>query len=149
MKRALPYSLPLALLCFLAWAGPRPRATMNVPGRVTPVTLDTTSGYQNAAHVPPALLLQCPGGMVWYRTLNADELAAGGLVTAGAGMTDGGAFGVFADFTVNSDPIQVVMQSDQVAFALLGTDAGTVSYTLSDGGSQIDAGILPCFVSVP
>lgn len=138
MKRALAVVL-VALVGVVAWAGPYPRATVNVVGSVTPATIAVTED----------LILQCIGGIVWYRSLTADELAAGGLVSPGLGMTDGGAFGVLADFTATGDPVFIPRASGQVAIALLGTDAGTVAWGQTDGGTIIDAGRLPCFFSVP
>ncbi len=151
MKRALRFAVPLALVlvALVVFAGPRPRSTLRVVGSVTPVSLDVSSGYKFADHLPPAPLLQCPGGIVWYRAITAAELLAGGLVSPGLGMTDGGAFGVLVDFTSMGDPVQITMGASDVAIALLGTDAGLVTWGQTDGGTNQDSGVLPCFVSAP
>lgn len=135
MTRALrPFVFAAVLLvAVFASAGPRPSGAVTVSGGgVAPVLFAADPGY--------ARTLQCPGAAVWYRTVNAAEYADGGfgLVTAGSGMTDGGAFGVLADFRTNSDPIIISMsinqQPTEVGVALLGIDAG---------------GSWPCYFSVP
>lgn len=127
MKRALLFIVPVVLLVGLfAWAGPRPYAALTVSGAgVTPVCLAAEGA---------TLVVQCPAAAVWYRTVNAAELAdAGGLVTTGQGMTDGGAFGVLADFRNQGDPV-VIGGANQAGVCLLGIDAG---------------GTYPCYFSAP
>ncbi len=125
----------------VAWAA-RPRATVSVVGSVTPAVHAATEGA--------VLSLQCPAGIVWYRTVNDAELATPtGLVSAGRGMIDGGAFGNLVDFTSNGDPVIVPIPSGQSGIALLGTDAGLVTWGQTDGGSNQDAGVLPCFIGTP
>lgn len=122
MKRALPFVAPLAVLIALfAWAGPRPAATVNVSGTSTVSTYAAAEGT--------ALVMQCPSGAVYYKTLNAAELAN----QDGGAMVDGGFFGVKADFTTQGDPVGILLGVGQAAVALLGTDAGT----------------LPCYFSYP
>lgn len=122
MKRALPLLLVL-LVASLVVAGARPIGAVTVTGSGTVVSVIALTKGSTAA-------MQCPSHAQWYRTINADELADGGsgLVFPGAGMTDGGAFGVFADFSLNSDPLVISLTSNQqnteVGVALLGNDAG-------------------------
>jgi len=122
MKRALAFIAPVVLLVGLfAWAGPRPYSTVNVSGTSTVSTLAVPEGT--------ALVMQCPSGAVYYKTLSTAELAA----QDGGAQADGGFFGVKADFTSQGDPIGILLGVGQAAVALLGTDAGT----------------LPCYFSTP
>ncbi len=144
MERRHVVASVLAFVTFvsvIAWAGPRPAARLNVVGSVTPASYTATVGA--------SLLLQCPGGIVWYRTLTAAELAAGGLVSAGLGMTDGGSYGVLVDFTSMGDPVGIRLNTNETTVSLLGTDGGLVTWGQTDGGTNQDAGVLPCFFSVP
>lgn len=138
MKRALRVGAvvllgAIALAAVVAFAGPRPAGSVTVSGSgVTPVLFAADPGY--------ARTLQCPNNAVWYRTVNAAEFADGGsgLVTYGLGMTDGGAFGVNADFRNQGDPVLISLtinqQATEVGIALLGVDAG---------------GTYPCNFAVP
>ncbi len=155
MKRALFVAPVAVLIALYAYAGPRPRATVQVPGTSTVVT-------HYFGDVNDGVLLQCPGGSVWYRVFTQDEYAA----QDGGVQFDGGAFGVLVDFTLMGDPMPISRANGQVAIGLLGADGGLRSYalleadggvgpadggTLADGGAitGLDAGILPCFFSTP
>lgn len=126
MDRALrPFAFAAVLLiAVFASAGPRPRSQTTVTV-ATPVIVALDPGW--------AYTMQCLGISVQYRSVNAAELADGGL---GITPTDGGVFGVTADFRTNGDPLIVSMtvnqQPTEVGIALLG---------VSDGG--------PCAFSAP
>lgn len=109
----------------LVWAAPTPRGTVSVVS-------NTTVAFHSAAE-GTSMVMQCPGGAVWYRGFTAAQLA-----TQDAGpQADGGAFGVRADFTSQTDPIGVVMGSGQTTLGLLGDS------TTTDGGT------LKCYLSTP
>ena len=121
-KRALAFVAPAVVLVALyAWAGPRPYSQVNVVGTSTVSTMAAPEGT--------ALVMQCPSGAVYYKTLNAAELAN----QDGGAMADGGIFGVKADFSTQGDPIGILLGVGQTVVALLGADAGT----------------LPCYFSTP
>ncbi len=130
MKRALRLApVAVVLIALAALAAPKPVKTVTISGSgVVPVVYSSSAGA--------SFIVQCPDQAVFYRGLNAAEVADGGfgLVTLGAGMTDGGTFGVKADFRVQSDPIGIVLTGDQVGLGFLGHDAG---------------GTYPCFLSTP
>ena len=109
------------LIGLYAWAGPRPYATVNVVGTSTVSTLSLSQGA--------AMIMQCPSGAVYYKTLTAEEFAD----QDGGAHADGGFFGVKVDFSSQGDPVGILLGTNQVAIALLGTDAGT----------------LPCYFSTP
>ncbi len=123
MKRALRFVVPLALVVgIFAHAGPRPRSQATVAGAV-PVLVALDPGW--------AYTMQCNGIAVQYRSVNAAEFADGGL---GITPTDGGVFGVTADFRTNGDPLVVSMtvnqQPTEVGIALLVvTDAGPCAFS--------------------
>lgn len=119
MNRALKFVVPAVLIALVAIGAPIPFATRTAD-RATVVTVAAASGT--------SMVMQCPGGAVWYRSFSAAELAA----ADGVLHYDGGFFGVLADFRTQGDPVGIVLGSGAAGLAVNGiADAGAVVCTFS------------------
>lgn len=112
------------LIALSVYAAPTPRGTISVVSNTQVATITVTPGE--------SFVMQCPGGAVWYRGFTTADFAT----QDGGPQADGGAFGVRADFTTQTDPVGVVISAGQTRFSVLG-DATT------------DGGTLKCYLNTP